>query len=60
MDHLLKEYTGEKTVLNLMKQYKKEATAPIHTQLKAKLCVNWLIEQYLCGLVSFSELRAGD
>jgi uncharacterized protein len=46
MDHMLKEYKGEKTILNLMKQYKKEATAPIHIQLKAELR-DWLIEQYL-------------
>lgn len=45
MDHMFKEYKGEKTVLN-MKQYKKEATAPIHTQLKAELR-DWLTEHYL-------------
>lgn len=46
MDHMLKEYKGERTVLNLMKQYKKEAKDPIHSQLKIELG-NWLTEQYL-------------
>jgi len=46
MDHMLKEYKGEKTVLNLMKQYKQEAKDPIHSQLKIELG-NWLTEQYL-------------
>jgi uncharacterized protein len=46
MDHLLKEYEGEKRVLNIMKQYKKEASEPIHDQLKRELAA-WLTERYL-------------
>lgn len=46
MDHMLKEYTGEKSVLNVMKQYKKEATDPIHSQLKDELVI-WLNANYL-------------
>ncbi|WP_299088858.1 alpha/beta hydrolase [uncultured Metabacillus sp.] len=46
MDHMLKEFKGEKTVLNLLKQYKKEATAPIHNLLKDELR-DWLTKHYL-------------
>ncbi|WP_158638641.1 alpha/beta hydrolase [Metabacillus litoralis] len=46
MDHMLKEYSGEKTILNIIKQYKKEATDPIHFQLKEEL-VTWLHANYL-------------
>lgn len=41
MNHMLKEFKGEKTVLNLMKQYKQGATAPIHGELKQQLKI-WL------------------
>lgn len=41
MDHMLKEFTGEKTVLNIMKQYKEEASKPMHFELKA------ILEQWL-------------
>lgn len=46
MDHMLKEYKGEKSVLKLMKQYKKNASMPIHNDLKTELAT-WLTEQYL-------------
>lgn len=46
MDHMLKEYTGEKSILTIMKQYKKEATDPIHFQLKDELVI-WLNANYL-------------
>lgn len=41
MDHMMKEFSGEKTVLDLMKQYKKEIGAPMHPELKASI-ENWL------------------
>ncbi len=41
MDHMLKEFTGEKTVLNLMKQYKEEISKPMHPEL-AKVLEQWL------------------
>lgn len=44
MDHMLKEFTGEKTVLNLMKQYKEEASQPMHPHLK-EILKEW-IKQY--------------
>jgi pimeloyl-ACP methyl ester carboxylesterase len=43
MDHMLKEFNGEKTVLGLMKQYKSELSKPMHPQLKAVL-EQWLRE----------------
>lgn len=43
MDHMMKEFTGEKTVLGLMKQYKSEMTKPMHSQLKSVL-ENWLTD----------------
>ncbi|WP_052738023.1 alpha/beta hydrolase [Bacillus sp. SA1-12] len=46
MDHMLKEFKGEKTVLNLLKQYKKEANEPIHKHLKDELS-DWLIKYYV-------------
>lgn len=33
MDHMLVEFKGEKTILNLGKQYKKSTKRPIHSQL---------------------------
>lgn len=41
MDHMLKEFTGEKTVLNLMKQYKEEILKPMHPEL-SKVLEQWL------------------
>ena len=41
MDHMLKEFNGDKTVINLMKQYKKEASQPTHPMLKEALA-GWL------------------
>ncbi len=41
MDHMLKEFKGDKTVINLIKQYKKEASQPIHPVLKEALA-GWL------------------
>ncbi|MCV9886147.1 alpha/beta hydrolase family protein [Metabacillus halosaccharovorans] len=46
MDHMLKEFHGERTILNLLKQYKKEAKDPIHYKLKEEL-KDWLIINYL-------------
>lgn len=43
MDHMLKEFKGEKTVLGVMKQYKEESSKPMHPQLKAVL-QKWLLE----------------
>lgn len=40
---MLKEYKGEKTVLN---QYKREERDPIHKQLKDEL-EDWLTDKYL-------------
>lgn len=44
MDHMLKEFTGEKTVLNIMKQYKGEASKPMHPELEYVL-EQWLNQQ---------------
>jgi uncharacterized protein len=41
MDHMLKEFKGDKTVINLMKQYIKEASQPTHPVLKEALA-GWL------------------
>mgnify|MGYP000212266032 CR=1 FL=1 len=46
MDHYLKEYTGPLTIVNLMKQYKAEAEAPVHPELM-KTIGEWLAEHYL-------------
>ena len=46
MDHMLKECKGDKSVINLMKQYKKEASQPTHPMLKEALAC-WL--QQFCG-----------
>jgi alpha/beta superfamily hydrolase len=43
MDHMMKEFTGEKTVLGIMKQYKSELSKPMHPKLKAVL-EQWLNE----------------
>jgi pimeloyl-ACP methyl ester carboxylesterase len=42
MDHMIKEFSGEKTVLGVMKQYKAEMSKPVHPQFKAVL-EDWLI-----------------
>ena len=47
MDHMLKEFKGDKTVINLMKQYKKEASQPTHPMLKEALA-GWL-QQFRCS-----------
>lgn len=44
MDHMLKEFTGEKTILNLMKQYKGEMSKPMHPELER------VLENYLLTL----------
>jgi pimeloyl-ACP methyl ester carboxylesterase len=41
MDHILKYYSGEKTIMNLMKQYKNEVDEPLHEELKNSI-QNWL------------------
>jgi len=41
MDHMLKEFSGQKSVLNIMKQYKNETSQPIHPKLKAAI-EEWL------------------
>lgn len=43
MDHMLKEFSGEKTVLGLMKQYKSEMDKPMHPELE-KVLSQWLTE----------------
>jgi pimeloyl-ACP methyl ester carboxylesterase len=45
MDHMMKHYTGEKTILGLMKQYKKELSQLMHPQLKIIL-ERWLKELF--------------
>jgi len=42
MDHILKEFKGQKTILNIMKQYKKEIDNPLHPELK-ELMKGWLL-----------------
>ncbi|WP_175638076.1 alpha/beta hydrolase [Metabacillus schmidteae] len=46
MDHMLKEFHGERTMLNLLKQYKNEAKDPIHNILKEEL-KDWLTKNIL-------------
>ncbi|ERI91490.1 hypothetical protein HMPREF1982_03134 [Clostridiales bacterium oral taxon 876 str. F0540] len=41
MDHMLKEFSGQKSVLNIMKQYKNEMSQSMHPKLKA-LLEEWL------------------
>ncbi|MDW7669705.1 MAG: alpha/beta hydrolase, partial [Bacillota bacterium] len=41
MDHILRYYDGEKTIMNLTKQYKSEVDKPLHEALK-KVLKNWL------------------
>jgi len=43
MDHVLRYYDGEKTIINLIKQYKEEVNKPLHQELKEVLRV-WLEE----------------
>lgn len=38
---MLKEFKGEKTVLNIVKQYKQELSKPMHPELKSVL-EEWL------------------
>ncbi len=40
MDHVLRYYGGEKTIINLIKQYKEEVDKPLHEGLK-KVLKNW-------------------
>lgn len=43
MDHVLGEYKGEKSILNIKKQYKSEFTQPLHYELMEELekwCLN--------------------
>lgn len=42
MDHLLKEYTGEKSVIHLKAQYRKGTSLPIHPMLKSEL-ESWML-----------------
>ncbi|WP_338753157.1 alpha/beta hydrolase [Bacillus sp. FJAT-52991] len=37
MDHVLREYTGEKSVLNVKKQYKNQIGKPTHPQLEEEI-----------------------
>ncbi len=37
MDHVLREYSGEKTVINVKKQYKHELNKPLHDKLKEEI-----------------------
>jgi len=43
MDHVLRYYGGEKTIINLIKQYKEEVDKPLHEELK-NLLEKWLKE----------------
>lgn len=49
MDHLLREYNGVKTLLNIKKQYKLDLSKPIHHQLKEHIKV-WCVENY-CKII---------
>jgi hypothetical protein len=42
MDHILRYYDGEKTIMNLTKQYKEEVDKPLHEDLRNSL-KEWLI-----------------
>ncbi len=41
MDHILRYYDGNKTIMNLKKQYKEEVNKPLHPELK-KVLKDWL------------------
>src|SRR6056297_1054080 len=43
MDHVLRYYGGEKTIINLINQYKEEVDKPLHEELK-NLLEKWLKE----------------
>ena len=43
MDHVLRYYNGEKTIINLIKQYKEEVDKPLHPELK-NIMKDWLDE----------------
>jgi len=43
MDHMLKECSGEKTILGLIRQYKDEECYSIHSKFKATL-EEWLLQ----------------
>lgn len=45
VDHLLKENKGEKTILNLMKQYKAELKAPLSKEFLGEI-EEWLINNF--------------
>ena len=46
MDHMLKEFDGKVTVMNLMKQYKKELSQPMHPVLKSELS-SWIVNKLI-------------
>jgi uncharacterized protein len=45
MDHILKEFTGETSILNIKKQYKNGINKPLHPQLKEELR-NWCLNHF--------------
>lgn len=45
VDHMMKEYKGEKTVLNVMKQYKAEIGQPISSEFLGEI-KGWLTENF--------------
>lgn len=45
MDHMLREYQGQKSILNIKKQYKNDIRKPIHTKLEEELKV-WCLANY--------------
>lgn len=49
MNHILKEYHGEITVLDAKKQYSKAQSQPIHPELQ-KILQNWLVKHFCHGV----------
>lgn len=45
MDHMLREYTGEKSVLNVKKQYKNQIGKPMHQQLEEEI-EKWCVKYF--------------
>lgn len=46
MDHILREYKGSKSIMNLKKQYKAEANKTINPELKEEL-ESWLVKNFI-------------
>lgn len=45
MDHVLREYTGETSVLNVKKQYKEQIIKPLHPVLESEIKL-WLLQHF--------------